>query len=142
MGLRKKVAGSSERSAMDVVPPWCLPRQTYFKVCEVVPQAYFARMRLYFEFYGCMICRTKNPGSYCSCGICQLCMGRLRGRLLRCGRVLAKRERAAVEPLRTEMLKRIRSARALLADLKAYRVAGFKARHGRQPPRVITLRFR
>jgi hypothetical protein len=129
-----------ERELLGRVPPWCLPRDAFLKVCAVVPRTYYARMHLYYEFYGCLSCGTREEGGYCSCGMCQRCVLRLEGRLKRCGRVLARRESEGVEPARVELVNRIRSARKILADLRPRsKSAGQGPLSSGAVPRVVTL---
>ena len=122
------------------LPHWGLSRETFAKLSAIVPRSYFERMRVYFELYGCLVCRRRRE-AYFSSGMCRRCTVRVQDRLRRCVRVLAKRQSEAVQPVSNEMVFRVRSARALLADLKATRPIG--PRHLIGPhavPRVITLR--
>lgn len=128
MNETKASTSSSHRLAMRAVPPLGLPREAFIKVCAIVPKAYYARMRLYYELYGCLVCRTKEKGGYFSGGMCVSCSVRVRDRLKRCGRVLAKREGERIEPVRLELVNRIRSARKILADLRG------KAKPGNKGP--------
>ena len=135
------MGGLAAAVARGVLPHWGLSRETFTKLKAVVPRSYFERMRVYFELYGCIVCRRKKE-PYFSCGMCQQCSVRVRDRLGRCVRVLAKRQGEVVESVSNEMAFRIRSARSLLADLKVCRVAGASRGVGAcAVPRVITLRL-
>lgn len=114
----KSSTSSLERSVMRDVPPLGLPREAFIKVCAIVPKSYYARMRLYYELYGCLVCRTKEKAGHFSNGMCVSCSVRVRDRLRRCARMLAKREAERIEPVRLELVNRIRSARNILADLR------------------------
>jgi hypothetical protein len=129
------------KSPRGLVPQWCLPRETFLKINAIVPRAYYQRMRVYFELYGCLVCHAMKE-TYFSCGMCRRCSVRVRDRLARCDRVLAKRQSDAVEPISTDMATRIRSARSLLADLKKPWNTGTSRRvDACAVPRVITLRL-
>ena len=129
------------KAAHGLFPQWCLPREAFLKINAIVPRAYYERMRVYFEFYGCLVCHKKT-GTYYSCGMCQRCSVRVRDRLARCTRVLAKRQSETVEPISTEIETKIRSARLLLADLRASRATSASRRIGAcAVPQVITLRL-
>jgi hypothetical protein len=124
-----------------VLPHWGLSRDVFAKLRAVVPRSYFDRMRVYFELYGCLVCQSKK-GPYFSCGMCRRCSVRVRDRLGRCVRVLAKRQSQNVEPISTGMATKIRSARSLLADLRVPRAIG--SRRGVAAcaaPRMIMLRL-
>ena len=129
------------KEAHGLLPQWCLPREVFLKINAIVPRAYYHRMRVYFEFYGCLVCHKKTR-TYFSCGMCQRCSARVQDRLARCARVLAKRQSEAVEPIPTEIETKIRSARSLLADLNVSRATSTSRRIGAcAMPQVITLRL-
>ena len=53
--------------------PWFLPKQTYLAVRHILPNIHIAKMRYYFEDYGCMRCerrdvwyRTNGPREKCN----------------------------------------------------------------------------
>lgn len=129
------------KAAHGLVPQWCLPRDAFLKINAIVPRAYYQRMRVYFEFYGCLVCHKKTR-TYYSCGMCQRCSVRVRDRLARCARVLAKRQSEAIEPIPTGIETKIRSARLLLADLRVSRATATSRGVGAcAVPQVITLRL-
>lgn len=129
------------KAAQGMIPQWCLPREVFQKINAIVPRAYYQRMRVYFEFYGCLVCHKKTT-TYYSCGMCQRCSVRVRDRLARCARVLAKRQSEEVEPISTGIEAKIRSARLLLADLRLSRATSTSRRIGAcAVPQVITLRL-
>ena len=126
-----------------VIPLWCVPRGVYRKMQVLVPSSYYERMRLYFELYGCILCRGKRR-MYFSSGMCFRCAVRVRERLGRCDRVLAKRHSEQLKPPSNELLRRIASARSLLAGMvgaKKHRV-GRRARYVKGPkPLVLDVRL-
>lgn len=54
------MGGFSAAMARGVLPHWGLSRETFAKLKAVVPRSYFARMRVYFELYGCLVCRRRK----------------------------------------------------------------------------------
>lgn len=135
----KKPDLPGERLTLREIPPWFLSREAFNKVNAVVPRGYFARMRLYFDLYGCLVCGNKHEG-YFSSGMCVRCSVRTRCRLQRCDREIVKRESPTFESTRLELVNRIRSARQILADLKG------RAKSGKNGPlssgalpRVVTI---
>jgi len=135
------MGGLSAGVARGVLPHWGLSREAFGKLKAVVPRSYFERMHVYFELYGCLVCRRRKE-PYFSCGMCRRCSVRVRDRLGRCIRVLAKRQSQAVEPISTGMATKIRSARSLLADLRVPRASGSRRAFAASAvPRMIMLRL-
>jgi hypothetical protein len=63
--------------------PWFLPKPTYLAVKKLLPSSQLAKMRYYFEDYGCLKCcsRTALHGSN---GMCVRCSIIVRGRIAIC----------------------------------------------------------
>jgi hypothetical protein len=40
--------------------PWFLPKETYLAVRRILPNIHIAKMRYYFEDYGCMRCERRD----------------------------------------------------------------------------------
>jgi hypothetical protein len=60
--------------------PWFLPKTTYLILKKLLPSSQLAKMRYYFEDYGCLKCcsRTRLYGSN---GLCVECSIIVRGRV-------------------------------------------------------------
>jgi hypothetical protein len=63
--------------------PWFLPKQTYLAVRRILPNIHIAKMRYYFEDYGCMRCERRNV-LYRTNGLCERCNTIVRWRLTQC----------------------------------------------------------
>jgi hypothetical protein len=69
--------------------PWFLPKPTYLTLRRLLPSSQLAKMRYYFEDYGCLRCGSRNS-IYASNGMCKGCSIVVRSRVVLC---LAKRFR-------------------------------------------------
>jgi hypothetical protein len=69
--------------------PWFLPKPTYLTLRRLLPSSQLAKMRYYFEDYGCLKCGGRN-GLYASNGMCNGCSIIVRSRVVLC---LARRFR-------------------------------------------------
>ena len=63
--------------------PWFLPKQTYLAVRRILPNIHIAKMRYYFEDYGCMRCERRDV-LYRTNGLCEHCNTIVRWRLTQC----------------------------------------------------------
>ena len=63
--------------------PWFLPKQTYLAVRRILPNIHIAKMRYYFEDYGCMRCERRDV-LYRTNGLCEQCNTIVRWRLTQC----------------------------------------------------------
>lgn len=122
--------------------PWFLSRKTHRKVHELLPHVYHKRFQKYFQLYGCIRCQLKNRPYY-SNGLCRNCSSLLSDRLRRCDRLMADEYREATTPPSNQLLRKITSARALLADLASTKRSFFaKCKNRSDHPEPITLQVR
>lgn len=63
--------------------PWYIPRDVYLEIRRVLPNIHLAKMRYYFEDYGCLKCGDRKA-LYGSNGLCERCSVLIRGRVARC----------------------------------------------------------
>jgi hypothetical protein len=63
--------------------PWFLPKATYLKLKTLLPSSQLAKMRYYFEDYGCLKCGSRTA-LYGSNGMCFGCSFVVRGRIAIC----------------------------------------------------------
>jgi hypothetical protein len=91
--------------------PWFLPKQTYLMLKKLIPSSQLAKMRYYFDDYGCLKCGSRTA-LYGSNGMCSECSIIVRGRIAIC---LKKRFRKIGVKVERGPLKRYarRLARAL-----------------------------
>lgn len=61
--------------------PWFLPKATYLKLRRILPSSQMAKMRYYFEDYGCLKCGDRNA-LYASNGLCKGCSIIVRSRVV------------------------------------------------------------
>jgi hypothetical protein len=97
--------------------PWFIPKEIYYQIRSLLPSVHLAKMRYYFEDFGCLRC-GKNDVYYGSNGFCELCSGLIRGRVKR---ALQRRlKQAGVKSdLKTISIftERMTEAQRLLADI-------------------------
>jgi hypothetical protein len=60
--------------------PWFLPKATYLKLKKLLPSSQLAKMRYYFEDYGCLKCGSRQA-LYGSNGMCAECSIVVRARV-------------------------------------------------------------
>lgn len=63
--------------------PWYLPKDTYLAIRKILPNIYIAKMRYYFDDYGCIRCERRDV-LYRTNGLCEGCNVIVRGRLVAC----------------------------------------------------------
>ena len=97
------------------VQPWFVDRDTAAAIRHIIPEHVFRKMRLYFDDWGCLVCRSKGR-PYGANGMCNLCTTRIHKRLAGC---LKKRGLPIGIPNEELMTgdDRVRSAKMLLSDL-------------------------
>ena len=87
---KAKRQGSEERTYIEnelskdaiFLQPWFLPREVYLAIRRVLPHIHLAKMRYYFEDYGCLKC-GKKTALYQSNGLCEPCGNIIRHRMKR-----------------------------------------------------------
>lgn len=77
--------------------PWYLPKGTYLAIRKILPNIHIAKMRYYFDDYGCIRCERRDV-LYRTNGLCERCNVIVRGRLVAC----LKRRLSSVGVLPTE----------------------------------------
>jgi|SRR5580658_235012 hypothetical protein len=97
------------------VQPWFVDRRTAAAIRHLIPDHVFRKMRLYFDDWGCLVCRSRRR-NYGTNGMCHLCVTRIQKRLVGC---LQKRGLPTGTPNEEVMTgdDRVRSAKVLLSDL-------------------------
>ena len=111
--------GSSARFSMKelFLQPWFLDKKCASAIRRMVPQVLVHKMRLYFEDWGCLVCRSKKR-RYGSNGMCHICTARIQKRLYWCLRKRALTTTVAdPQPEHAQDIDRVRIARTLLSDL-------------------------
>ena len=63
--------------------PWYLPKETYLAVRSILPNIHIAKMRYYFDDYGCIRCERRDV-LYKANGLCEECNVVVRWRLAHC----------------------------------------------------------
>jgi hypothetical protein len=61
--------------------PWFIPKPTYLAIRRLLPSCQLAKMRLYFDDYGCLKCESRKA-IYGSNGLCQRCSIIVRSRVV------------------------------------------------------------
>ena len=112
-----KVAAKQRTQKPHLFPPWFLTRKTMRKIEALLPYYYHMRFRFYFDRYGCVRCSRKNV-VYCASGLCLACVGLINDRLKRTDRAMKRKYGMSPDIPCKRFLKRVSSARALLADLR------------------------
>jgi hypothetical protein len=100
------------------MPPWFVPVAIYRKTYALLPKTYYKRFSTYFQRYGCLRCgRKKNKVLYGANGLCLPSLGLVSDRLKTCDKVVERRVRCTALGRPERFLRRVNSARRLLADL-------------------------
>lgn len=86
----KRVQTNAERTYADIPPddqvfmlPWFLPKPAYLAIRRILPNIHIAKMRYYFEDYGCIRCERRDV-LYRTNGLCEQCNPIVRWRLTQC----------------------------------------------------------
>ena len=104
-------------SAQDFLLPWFVTKDTVRKIESLLPYYYHVRFRLYFDRYGCVRCARKNVIYGCN-GLCLPCVGIITNRLKQTDRQMRRRYAKQPGPPSKAFLRRLTSARELLADFR------------------------
>jgi hypothetical protein len=131
-------AGKISSQGTTVMPPWFVPLAIYRKTYALLPKTYYKRFSTYFHRYGCLRCGRKNDKVlYGANGLCLPCLGLVSDRLKICDGVLERGVRSTSSGKPERFLRRVNSARRLLADLvdripKPSRRSGPRSRDARE----------
>ncbi len=99
--------------------PWFLSMAMKKKVHDLLPPYYHVRLRMYFRKYGCISCQAKGYESgYGGNGLCGRSYARISERLTHTDRRMQRKFGHEQNRMAATFLKRLKSARDLLADLK------------------------
>ena len=113
--------------------PWYLPKEVYLAVRRVLPNIHIAKMRYYFDDYGCIRCERKDV-LYRTNGLCERCNVIVRWRLMQC---LKKRLGAVGIPTQSEAAdvgRALKLAQHLLKPFRRTRnVNGVSSTHRVRP---------
>lgn len=104
-------------AAHESLLPWFLTKEIVKKIEDLLPYYYHVRFRLYFDRYGCVRCARKNVIYRCN-GLCEPCVGMITNRLKWADRQMKRRYARQPGPPSKAFLKRLTSARDLLADFR------------------------
>jgi hypothetical protein len=116
----KGMAPVKKRTSGDVLfQPWFLSKAVAQAILRLIPLEYIARMRWYFEDYGCIRCkRKKNKVMYGASGFCVDCGPKVRRCLVQS---MKRRGNISTRPELAESqqwhFNRAQAAENLLADL-------------------------
>ncbi len=98
--------------------PWFLSSALRIRVRKMVPRYYHFRLRLYYQRYGCISCKRKDK-VYGSNGLCKDCERLISDRLRYADARLKRQFEREQDGAAKIFLRRLESAKQLLADLKA-----------------------
>jgi hypothetical protein len=104
--------------------PWFVPKEVYLQIRRLLPNIHLAKMRYYFEDYGCLKCGERKS-LYGSNGLCERCNVVIRGRLVRSLKRRLK-EVGIIEPtpgLSGALRDSMAAAQELLNDVQIRRFA-------------------
>ena len=112
------IAKSAKSQRKSTIPPWFVPMTIYRKTYALLPKTYYKRFSTYFHRYGCLRCeRSRSEVLYGANGLCLRCLGLVSDRLKICDRAVARSVRSTASGKPERFLRRVESARQLLADL-------------------------
>jgi hypothetical protein len=96
--------------------PWFLPKSVYTAIRRLLPGIHLAKMRYYFDDYGCLRC-GKKESLYGSNGLCETCNVVIRYRVAKClQRRLKKAGVTSPQALSYDFADQGQLARRLLRD--------------------------
>ncbi len=111
------------KSKLDLPPdeiflqPWFIPKEIYLQIRSLLPSVHLAKMRYYFEDFGCLRCE-KNNLHYGSNGLCEACSVLVRGRVKRALQRRLKQAGVPSESVSTSAFTdRMVEAQRLLRDI-------------------------
>lgn len=118
---RKKLGKSSHMAAhlsdAALFQPWFLSIPVSKAILRLIPPEYIARMRWYFDDYGCLYCkRKKDRVMYQSNGFCIECGTMIRRRLVQTVKRRGKKLRLEAPRTPNWYFDRVQAAEDLLAD--------------------------
>lgn len=115
--MQKRSRSKSASCSFDdlFLQPWFLDTRRAAAIRRIVPDRFVRKMRFYFEDWGCVICGSKRR-RYGSNGMCYICIGRVRKRLVNCLKRRHVEEPPSPPTRLMEEVARVRSARILLSD--------------------------
>jgi len=126
----KRVAsGAANQQANDTVflLPWYLPKETYLAVRRILPNIHIAKMRYYFDDYGCIRCERRDV-LYRTNGLCEQCNAIVRWRLTHC----LKRRLSSVGVVVAQSGRELSLAKELLKPFHRRPVGGPKSKSTRK----------
>jgi hypothetical protein len=114
--LAEKEVGFPFREEM-FLQPWFIPKDIYIAIRSLLPNVHLAKMRYYFEDFGCMRCERSDV-LYGSNGLCESCSSLVRGRVKRAleRRLKQAGVKSEVRPI-SVFNKRMTEAQRILKDL-------------------------
>jgi hypothetical protein len=80
-GVKQKHRSPTEEDDVSL-QPWFLPKPLQLAIRKVLPSIHLAKMRYYFDDYGCLRCQKRNT-LYGSNGFCESCCKIVRDRVTR-----------------------------------------------------------
>jgi hypothetical protein len=103
--------------------PWFMPSEVCVEMRRLIPSAHLAKMRFYYEDFGCIRCGEHKP-TYGSNGFCESCGSLVRSRI---DRALKRRLRnVGIKENKDEVLSGLRdsmnSAQDLLSTFRPLRL--------------------
>lgn len=94
--------------------PWFMPRNVYAAIRRLLPSVHLAKMRYYFDDYGCLRCGDTD-GLYGSNGLCERCTVLVKWRVAQALRKRLKQVGVGSDsPYAGEITDRTMTARRLL----------------------------
>ncbi len=111
------MAAKHKPQTVHLFPPWFLTKSLVRKIEALLPYYYHTRFRFYFDRYGCVRCARKDV-VYCCSGLCLPCTGLITDRLKRSDRAMKWQYDTSQKLPCRAFLRRLKSARELLADFK------------------------
>lgn len=121
---RRVAKGVRNRQPNDTVfmLPWTLPKETYLAIRRILPNIHIAKMRYYFDDYGCIRCERRDV-LYRTNGLCEQCNAIVRWRLKNC----LKKRLASVGVVVTQSEREVSLAKELLKPFHKRPICGPKS---------------
>lgn len=80
--LARRVSNLNSPEDELFLQPWFIPKDIYLEIRRLLPPVHLAKMRYYFQDYGCLKCSGRTS-LYASNGFCEKCSVLIRGRVVR-----------------------------------------------------------
>jgi len=127
--IRQAMDGANNDQPEDTVfmLPWCLPKESYLAVRRILPNIHIAKMRYYFDDYGCIRCERRDV-LYRTNGLCQQCTAIVRWRLTHC----LKKRLSSVGIVATQGERELSLAKELLKPFHRRIIRGAKSKSTRK----------